>query len=103
MARKYGFLLLVLAAAVATPLSFASPVTGAISGYIKSSAGAPQSSAVVEISASAASLRVIVVTDARGFYSAKNLPAGIHPVQATFPPFLPSLPANLTPPSAALL
>ncbi len=96
MARKYGFLLIVLAAAVATPPSFASPVTGAISGYIKSSAGAPQSSAVVEISASAASLGVIVVTDARGFYSAKNLPAGIYSVKATFPSFLPSLQDNLT-------
>src|SRR5258708_9906664 len=96
MARKYGFLLIVLAAAVATPPSFASPVTGAISGYIKSSAGAPQSSAVVEISASAASLGVIVVTDARGFYSAKNLPAGIYSVKTTFPSFLPSLQDNLT-------
>ena len=51
MARKCGLLLLVLAAAVATPQLFAAPATGAISGFIKSSAGAPQSSAVVEISA----------------------------------------------------
>lgn len=96
MARKCGFLLIVLAAAVATPPLFAAPATGAISGYIRSSAGAPQSSAVVEISASAATLGVIVVTDARGFYSAANLPAGIYRVKATFPTFLPSLQENLT-------
>lgn len=96
MARKCGLLLIVLAAVVATPRLFASPVTGAISGYIKSSTGAPQSSAVVEISASAVKLGVIVVTDARGFYSAKDLPAGTYSVKATFPSFLPSLQDNLT-------
>jgi hypothetical protein len=92
MARTFRHLLVIL---FATAPVFAAPAPGAISGYIKSSAGAPQSSAVVEIFASAASLGVKVFTDLKGYYSAENLPAGTYFVKASVPSFLPSLQENV--------
>jgi hypothetical protein len=55
--------------------AFAAEV-GAISGTVKDSSGMPQMGALVEIFTSAATLGSTVVTDARGVYSAENLPPG---------------------------
>jgi hypothetical protein len=92
MARKFGYLLIVL---IATAPALAAAAPGAISGYIKNSAGAPQSNAVVEISTSAVTLGVKVSTDSRGYYSAPDLPAGVYYVKASFPSFLPSVQENV--------
>ena len=92
MARKFGHLLVILFAVAPV---FAAVAPGAISGYIKSSSGTPQSNAVVEVFTSAASLGVTVFTDVKGYYSAKNLPAGIYHVKASVSSFLPSLQENV--------
>ncbi|HWZ44400.1 MAG TPA: carboxypeptidase-like regulatory domain-containing protein [Candidatus Saccharimonadales bacterium] len=92
MANKFRYLCLVLFAAAPV---FAAVAPGTISGYIRSSAGAPQSSAVVEVFTSAAKLGVTVYTDLKGYYSAQNLPAGTYYVKASVPSFLPSLQENV--------
>lgn len=92
MARKFGQLLVML---FTTAPMFAAAAPGAISGYIRSNAGAPQSSAVVHVYTSASSLGVTVFTDIRGYYTAPNLPAGIYHVRAMVPSFLPSLHENV--------
>lgn len=91
MNRKYGRLLLVLFAWA--PVYAAT--TGAISGVIKNNSGTPQMGAVVEISTSAATLGTTVFTDAKGFYSAENLPAGTYQVKVSAASFLPSLRENV--------
>ncbi|HWX53775.1 MAG TPA: carboxypeptidase-like regulatory domain-containing protein [Verrucomicrobiae bacterium] len=87
MARKLGWLFAVL---LAGPPAFAA-ATGAISGYVKNSAGDPQMGATVEIFTSAAKLGTFVFTDMRGYYSAENLPAGVYQVKVTAALFLPTL------------
>jgi hypothetical protein len=72
MARKLGWLLLLTFAGAS---AFAAEV-GTISGTVKDSSGMPQMGALVEVFTSAATLGSTVVTDARGFYSAENLPPG---------------------------
>ena len=91
MARKFGWLVVILSAC--TPVFAAAP--GAISGYIKSTAGVPQMGAVVEIFTSAATLGTTVYTDAHGFYLADHLPAGTYQVKVTAATFLPSLRENV--------
>lgn len=80
---------------LATAPAFAAAAPGTISGYIRSSGGAPQSGAVVEIFTSAATLGVTVFTDVRGHYSAQNLKPGTYQVKASLPAFLPSLHENV--------
>jgi len=92
MTRNFGKLLLVLFAWA--PVYAAT--TGAISGVIKNNSGTPQMGAVVEISTSAATLGTTVFTDAKGFYSADNLPAGTYQVKVSAATFLPSLRENVT-------
>src|ERR1041384_8739120 len=91
MTRKLGCLLVVLLAW--TPLHAAS--VGAIAGYVKDSAGAPQMGAVVEVFVSAAKVGTTVFTDSRGYYEAANLPAGTYQVKATALSFLPTLRENV--------
>ncbi|HLJ27534.1 MAG TPA: carboxypeptidase-like regulatory domain-containing protein [Candidatus Angelobacter sp.] len=92
MASKLGKLLVVLLACA--PVYGAT--AGAISGFIKSTSGMPQMGAVVEISTSAATLGTTVFTDAKGFYSAENLPAGTYQVRVSAASFLPSLRENVS-------
>ena len=77
MARKLGWLLLLMFAGTS---AFAAEV-GAISGTVKDSSGTPQMGALVEIFTSAATLGSTVLTDARGLYSAENLPPGKYLLQ----------------------
>lgn len=91
MASKLGKLLIVLLAW--TPVY--GSTTGAISGFIKDAAGKPQMGATVEISTAAAMLGTTVFTDARGFYSADRLPAGVYQVKVSAATFLPSLRENV--------
>lgn len=92
MASKFAKLLVVLLACA--PLYAVS--TGSISGSIKSASGTPQMGAVVEISTSAATLGTTVFTDAKGFYRADNLPAGLYQVRVSAASFLPSLRENVS-------
>src|SRR5260370_16974221 len=87
MTRKLGWIIVVLLAGAP---AFAA-TTGGISGYVKNSSGTPQLGAVVEIFTSAAKLGTVVFTDASGFYSADNLPAGTYQVKVSAASFLPSL------------
>ncbi len=91
MTSKFVKLLAVLLAW--TPVFAAT--AGHISGIIKDSSGTPQMGAVVEISTSAASLGTTVFTDAKGFYRADNLPAGIYQVKVSAASYLPSLRENV--------
>ena len=91
MTRKLGCLLVVL-------LSWASAhaaSAGAIAGYVKDAAGAPQMGAVVEIFVSAVKVGTTVFTDSRGYYMAENLPAGTYQVKVSAASFLPSLRENV--------
>ena len=87
MARQFKYWLIVLLGGV--PLLSATP--GAISGYVRNSAGAPQTGAIVEVFTSAAALGKTVLTDARGFYAAENLAPGVYQVKVSAPAFLISL------------
>src|SRR4051812_17986954 len=87
MTRKLGCLLVIILAW--SPLHAASD--GAIAGYVKDSSGVPQMGAVVEVFVSAARVGSTVFTDSRGYYRAKNLPAGTYQVKVTAASFLPSL------------
>lgn len=92
MARKLGCLLLLLFAAAHARAAEG----GAISGYVKDSAGTPQMGAVVEIFTSAATLGATVFTDQRGFYSAEHLLPGIYQIKVTAFSFLPALKDNVS-------
>ena len=63
---------------------------GAISGYVRSAAGAPQMGAVVEILGSAHNT-LTVFTDAAGYYNAAGLVPGLYTLKVTAPSFLPAL------------
>jgi Carboxypeptidase regulatory-like domain len=63
---------------------------GAISGYVRDSAGTPQMGAVVEIAGSAART-LTVFTDGAGFYSATDLLPGLYSIKVSAPSFLPAL------------
>lgn len=92
MASKLGKWLVV--ALVCAPV-YAS-TNGAISGFIKDTSGTPQMGATVEISTSAAILGTTVFTDAKGYYTAANLPAGTYQVKVSAATFLPSLRENVS-------
>ena len=92
MAVKFGKILVVLFACAHVYAA----TTGAITGIIKNNSGTPQMGANVEISTSAAVLGTTVFTDAKGFYSAENLPAGTYQIKVTAASFLPSLRENVT-------
>ena len=91
MARKFGWLLVVVTCGA--PLFAAT--SGAISGFVKTSAGTPQLGAMVEIFTSAASLGTTVYTDAKGYYAAENLTPGVYQVKVSASSFLPSLRENV--------
>jgi len=63
---------------------------GAISGYVRNAAGAPQMGAIVEILGSA-DHSLIVFTDATGFYAAHDLLPGLYTLKVSAPSFLPTL------------
>jgi hypothetical protein len=63
---------------------------GAISGYVRNNAGAPQMGAVVQI-LGAANRTLTVFTDAAGFYTASGLLPGFYTLKVTAPSFLPAL------------
>jgi hypothetical protein len=90
MARKLGFLVLVLLTGIPALAS-----TGTITGYVKDSSGKPQVGAVVEVFTSAATLGSIVFTDDRGFFAADDLVPGIYQIKVTAISFLPSLKENV--------
>lgn len=87
MLRK-AFALAVLAGTT-SPL-WAGDRPASISGYVRSSTGAPQMGAVVELLGTA-SLRRTVFTDMAGFYTAAGLVPGTYTVQVSAPSFLPTL------------
>jgi hypothetical protein len=91
MFRKLGFLVVVAVtvAIVAFP-AWCGTASGAISGYVRDGAGAPQMGAVVEILGSAAQA-LKVFTDDRGFYSVATLLPGTYSVKVSAPAFLPTL------------
>jgi hypothetical protein len=91
MTGKIGKLLVVLFSCAQVYAA----TTGAISGVIKDSNGAPQMGAVVEIFTSPALLGTTVFTDAKGFYSADHLPAGTYQVKVSAVSFLPSIRENV--------
>ncbi len=86
MLRKLGFVVMVLGVGLPLPL-WAARTTGAISGCVRNSAGAPQMGAVVEVLRSAAQA-VIVFTDENGIYSASNLLPGTYSVKVSAPSYL---------------
>jgi len=63
---------------------------GAISGYVRSTAGEPQMGAVVQI-LGAANRSLTVFTDGAGHYVASGLLPGLYTLQVTAPSFLPAL------------
>ena len=79
MARKLGWLLVLMFAGA----SAYAVEAGSISGTVKDSSGTPQIGAIVEIFTSAATLGSTVITDARGVYSAENLPPGKYQVRVS--------------------
>lgn len=90
MARKFGFLVLMLMAVIPV---FAG--TGTISGYVKDSSGTPQIGAVVEVFTSAASLGTVTFTNDRGFYAVDDLVPGVYQIKVTAISFLPSFRENV--------
>ncbi len=92
MGRKLGCMMLLLALAVP---AFAAGRPGTISGYVRNSAGRPQMGAAVEVFTSA-TRAMTVFTDARGFFSAAGLDAGMYHVKVSAPSFLPALRENVS-------
>src|SRR5690349_12143884 len=84
MTQKSGSVLLVLCAAVFFCTSLVGQVTtGTISGTIKDNSGAVLPGASVEIHNVDTGISRGVATDARGYYSAPNLPLGQYEVSAS--------------------
>src|SRR2546429_8091070 len=84
---KLGFLVIVVGSVI--PVSAASK-PGAISGYGRNSAGAPQMGAAVEVLGSVFhSFKVF--TDENGFYSASGVIPGVYSLKVSAPSFLPAL------------
>jgi hypothetical protein len=87
MLRKIGFFVVVFGLTLPA-IAVDSP--GSISGYVRSSAGAPQMGAIVEVLSTAAhSLKAF--TDDRGFYSINDLIPGTYSLKVSAPSFLPAL------------
>lgn len=92
LVRKLGIL---LAAALLLPCMYAGTLPASISGYVKTSSG-PQMGAAVEVFALGANaLSTMVFTDAKGFYSARELAPGTYEVKVSATAFLPSLRENV--------
>lgn len=84
MLRKLGCFLIAFGLVIP---AYAAEGPGSISGYVRSSAGAPQMGAVVEVIGSAMqSLKVF--TDEKGFYSASGLRPGLYSIRVSAPSFL---------------
>lgn len=92
MSRKLGCMMILLA--LALPAS-ATAKPGAITGYVRNSAGVPQMGAAVEVFSSLKQA-VTVFTDARGFFNAAGLAPGTYHVKVSAPSFLPSLRENVS-------
>jgi len=88
IARKLGCLLLLVAAVSA---ACAAGAPGSISGKVTNANGVPQMSVAVEIISPQAPVATTVFTDARGYYKASGLSAGLYRVKASAPAYLPSL------------
>jgi Carboxypeptidase regulatory-like domain len=86
---RLGFRLGLLGIALALP-ALAADRPGSISGYVRSSDGAPQMGAMVELLGSA-SYNLRAFTDENGFYSLSGLLPGVYSVKAYSPSFLPAL------------
>jgi hypothetical protein len=85
--RQLGFWAVIIA--LSLPVC-AAERPGAISGYVRDTAGIPQMGAVVEIIGTAART-FTVFTDGAGFYSASDLLPGIYTLKVSAPSFLPAL------------
>jgi len=91
MSRRLGLKLGLLATAVSLALpSFAADKSVSLSGYVRSSNGAPQMGAMVEVLGTAAQT-LKLFTDENGFYSAKGLRPGVYAIKVSAPSFLPAL------------
>jgi len=86
---RLGFKLGLLGIALALP-ALAADRPGSISGYVRSSDGAPQMGAMVELLGSATH-HLRAFTDENGFYSLSGLLPGVYSVKAYSPSFLPAL------------
>jgi hypothetical protein len=84
MLGKFGCF--VIAVALVLPVC-AADRPGSISGYVRSTAGAPQMGAVVEVIGSAMQ-GLKVFTDENGFYSANGLLPGFYSIRVSAPSFL---------------
>lgn len=86
MLRKLGCFVVTLS--LALPV-WAGERSGSISGYVRDASGVPQMGAMVEILGSAIpALRAF--TDARGFYSVRDLVPGVYNLRISAPFFLPA-------------
>src|SRR2546429_824371 len=84
---KLGFLVIVVGSVISVS---AASKPGAISGYVRNRAGAPQMGAAVEVLGSAFhSFKVF--TDENGFYSASGVLPGVYSLKVSAPSFLPAL------------
>jgi hypothetical protein len=98
MVRRLG--LLVVAMTVAIGAS-AAVNPGAISGYVRNSAGTPQMGAVVEVLSTGAPLQAR--TDANGYYALSGLLPGLYAIKVTAPSFLPAIREKINLPSGSNL
>lgn len=97
MATRQQFgLVLILTLSVFMAPSAAAVTEGSISGHVKNAAGKPQMGVAVEVFTSAAASPLRAFTDAKGFYTIKNLNPGKYFVKATADRFLPSIRENVT-------
>ena len=87
MTRKLGYL--VVALSLTLP-SWCADKSASIIGYVRNSAGAPQTGALVEVLGTASQV-FRVVTDDKGLFSAVGLVPGVYSVKASAPAFLPTL------------
>jgi hypothetical protein len=86
MFRRLGFVVIVLG--LALPL-WSADRPGSISGYVRSSTGAPQMGAVVEVFTTAAQA-IHVFTDENGYFSATDLLPGLYSLKVSAASFLPT-------------
>ena len=86
MFRRLGFVVIVLG--LALPL-WSADRPGSISGYVRSSTGAPQMGAVVEVFTNAAQA-IHVFTDENGYFSATDLLPGLYSLKVSAASFLPT-------------
>ncbi len=86
MVRRVGLLMLAMTLAVSAS---AEVNPGAISGYVKNSAGVPQMGATVEVLS--LGMPISARTDANGHYTLKGLLPGLYAIKVSAPSFLPSI------------